>query len=110
MSYKRQSQTTILKTSKQETRTIMIARYGLLECGKNFKGTLREICIQCDTIDDEDHRLNHCPKWRENNLYDSVEKVNFADIYSNDLQIIRDINVHVEKVWNTHNSNGSMHT
>ena len=38
--YKRQAQTTILKTSKQETRTIMIARYGLLECGKNFKGNM----------------------------------------------------------------------
>ena len=88
----------------------MIARYGLLECGKNYKGTIKEKCVQCDTMDDEDHRLNRCPNWRENNLYDSVEKVDFADIYSNDLQTIRNINVHLEKVWDTRNSNGSMHT
>ena len=60
--YKRQPQSTILRTSKQETRTIMIARYGLLECGRNYKGTINEICDQCCTKDDENHRLNHCPK------------------------------------------------
>ena len=108
--YRRQPQSTILKTFKHETRTIIIARYGLLECGRNYKGTMNEMCNQCFTIDDEDHRLNHCPKWRNLNLFDTDEKVDFRDIYADDLSIIRKVIVHIEKIWNTQNANGSMHT
>ena len=108
--YRRQPQSTILKTFKHETRTIIIARYGLLECGRNYKGTMNEMCNQCFTIDDEDHRLNHCPKWRNLNLFDTDEKVDFRDIYADDLSIIRKVILHIEKIWNTHNANGSMHT
>ena len=76
------------------------------------KGQLMNCVItnQCCIIDDESHRLNHCPKWRNNNLFDIVEKVDFSDIFTDDIQTIRRVIVHNEKVWNTCNSNGSMHT
>ena len=35
--YKRKPQYAILRTSKHETRTIMMARYGILECGNNYR-------------------------------------------------------------------------
>ena len=60
--YKRQPQNNILMTSKTETRTIIMARYGVLECGKNYKGTMRETCDSCNSIDDENHRINFCSK------------------------------------------------
>ena len=69
--YKREPQHTILKTSKHETKTIIMARYGLLECGKNFKGTLNVNCDTCNCLDDEDHRINFCIKLKEVNLYDT---------------------------------------
>ena len=37
----------ILSCNKQETKTMLIARFGMLECGKNFKGSLREVCSTC---------------------------------------------------------------
>ena len=86
----------------------MIARFRMLECGANFKGTMNEMCKLCKTIDDESHRLNHCKLYRCNNFYDKTEKVQFSDIYSSDVQVLKQMIPHIEKVWNTRNANGSM--
>ena len=59
-----------------------MSQNGMLECGKNMKGTISEKCQSCDSLDDENHRLNYCPKWR-NSRYGDVD-VN--DIYSSDSQ------------------------
>ena len=58
--YKRKPQPDIIQCSKQETKTIIIARFGMLECGKNYKGTMNEICRQCDVTDD-DVAMNYWP-------------------------------------------------
>ena len=108
--YKRQPQYNILKTTKRETRTIMLARYGLLQCGRNYQGTSEKQCNLCSTVDDENHRLNFCPKWQSSNLFNAIEKVDFTDVYSDDLCTIRNAIMHIEKTWNTHDSNGSMRT
>ena len=68
------------------------------------------MCNNCNSIDDESHRLNVCPTWRNNNLCDTGRSVNFTDIYSNDLDVIRNVTVFIEKVWNTQNTNGKMRT
>ena len=106
--YRRKPKTSILKTSKRETRTIMMARFGLLECGKNFKGTQSEMCNQCICVDDENHRLNHCIKWRNINLYDQTEKVDYTEVYSDDLNIVRRVIPFIENVWDTRMSQGRM--
>ena len=67
--YKREPLKEIIELSKYDTKTIITARFGMLQCGKNFKGTMQEMCNECQKIDDEDHRLNHCPKYQENNHY-----------------------------------------
>ena len=42
-------------------------------------------------------------------LYDSVnEKVDFSDVCSDDLQTIRRLMVHIGKIWNVNQANGSM--
>ena len=106
--YRRKPQSSILKTSKRETRTIMIARFGLLECGKNFKGTQSEMCTECNCVDDENHRLNHCIKWQNVNLYNEAEKVDFTKVHSDDLNIVRQIIPSIEKIWDTRISQGRM--
>ena len=106
--YKRQIQPEILKTTKHEAKTILIARYGMLQCGKNYKGTLSELCNQCKSVDDEDHRLNYCIKWRNTNYYDVTEKINFDLIYSADIEVLRYVIMKIEKVWNTRNAHGAM--
>ena len=108
--YKRIPDHSILRTSKHETRTIMLARYGVLECGKNYKGTMKEICETCNCSDDENHRLNYCPKWKNMNLYEITEKLNFDRLYSDSLVDIRRLTNVIENVWNTRTANGSIRT
>ena len=96
--------------SKQETKTVVIARYRMLECGQNFKGTLNEICDQCHSLDDENHRLNHCVKWKNINFHDSNVDAKYDDIFSDNLEILRNVIPSIEKVWNTRNAHGTMKT
>ena len=44
-----------MSLTKRETKMLIIARFGMLECGKNFKGTMNEICLNCNTRDTEEH-------------------------------------------------------
>ena len=85
-----------------------MARYGLLECGRNFKGTHSETCDQCNCIDDENHRINYCPKWNMVNMCDSPNKITFTDIYSNDIEKIRHVTACIENIWNTCTAQGMM--
>ena len=100
---------TVLRTTKQETKTIIIARYGLLECGKNYKGTLRENCNVCDCVDDENHRINSCTNLKNVNLSDSDVKLDFNKIYSDTLEEVRTVTTQIAKIWNTHTAAGTMH-
>ena len=81
----------------------------MLECGKNFKGSMREECTYCNELDNEDHRLNYCKKFQDINLYSSHVKANFDDIFSNDEQVVKRVISHIEKVWNVKTAHGSMH-
>ena len=84
-----------------------MARYGMLICGKNFQGTLKQQCNQCDTMDNEDHRLNTCPKW-ETNFLKEEEKTNFETIFTTNLEEIKVIVKKIQRVWNVKTGNGSM--
>ena len=80
----------------------------MLECGKNFKGSLREICQVCNMLDNENHRLNYCSKFRLVNCYDSDEKVPFENIYSTDVATVKQAIKVIEKLWNTRSAHGTI--
>ena len=107
--YQRQPLQELLQCTKQETKAIIIARYGMLECGQNFKGSLRETCAHCNEPDNENHRLNFCKRYEDINLYNSDSKANFDDIYSDNIQTIKGIVTHIEKVWNVRTAHGNVH-
>ena len=107
-SYVRRPDEELLHMTKHETKTIIIGRYGMLECGKNFKGTLKPHCEKCNLEDDENHRLNYCYIWQERNLYHSEEKINFDLIYSRDIDTLRLLVSKINMVWNTQNAHGTM--
>ena len=94
--------------TRHETKTLILARFHMLECGVNFKGTMSTLCRHCNMCDDENHRLNHCKLYRSINLYDEPRKVNFSDIHSTDTEVIKDTLKCIERVWNTKTSNGTM--
>ena len=61
------------------TRALIMGRYGMLKCANNFSsGHGTKKCDLCKVVDDEDHRINKCPKWGGANLIDDV--VTFNDI------------------------------
>ena len=79
--YTRKPQEDIIQFNKYDTKTLVIARFGMLDCGMNFKGNRSETCNQCNVVDNVDHRLNHCIKYRNINLYDCEQKEDFQKIY-----------------------------
>ena len=108
--YKRQPDPIIKTMTKQQTRTMIVSRYGMLECGKNWGGSVKKICEKCNCIDSENHRLNDCIIWKHHNLYDNHRKVNFDQIYSDDEQAVKDLMPHIEKLWNVKTGHGSMNS
>ena len=77
-----------------------MARYGMLECGKNYKGSKSEVCDHCNILDDGCHRLNYCKKYEETNNFSKTEKVDFSLIYSTDMAILKPIITEIARVWN----------
>ena len=101
--YKRQTLKEIVKGTKQRTKTILLARHGMLECGKNFKGTIPDICRHCNINDDENHRLNECILLK---VATQPQRCNFTDIFSNDETTLTEIIKHLESVWEFRYANG----
>ena len=101
-------QTIVKSLTKHETKTLVISRFHMLECGINYKGNRPDRCVSCDVIDDENHRLNDCTLYRDINRCDSDVKFDFNDVYSEDLSVLRHIFDEITNVWNLRNANGTM--
>ena len=55
-----------------------MARYGMLETASNYRNKYKtDQCNVCLTLDDENHRLNDCPRWKNVNLCCHNHKINF---------------------------------
>ena len=96
--YIRKPEDEIQYLTKNETKSLIIARYGMLECGNNFKGTMRPICASCDVVDNEYHRLNECSRYASTNLFNKFEKVDFNLIYSPEVETIWSIITQIKLV------------
>ena len=97
-----------LSETKQRARIILIARSRMLECGRNFKGTMNEQCEECHVIDDENHRINSYRKWKETNRHDSTEKVEFDDVFCCEKLKLDKILEEIGKVWDLEYSHNRM--
>ena len=80
----------------------------MLECGKNFKGSIPEICRGCGEEDDESHRLNRCRTWKHLNFSETVVKPDFGDVSSNDINILLPVIKNIQRVLELHVGNSSM--
>ena len=109
-SYKREPLKELSFLTKLETKTLIIARFRMLECGKNYKGTMNAICDICNCTDDEEHRLNDCLKYRDTNYYDCPDKIAFKTIFSECSEEVSGISVRIRRVWNTTKGQGTMRT
>ena len=107
-SYKNEPIPEIVVSSKLTAKTLIIARSGMLQCDINYKGTSPETCKKCNVIDDENHRMNECPNWRNTTESQNNSTVNFRDIYSNDPQTLQKVIKHIQGVWELSLGNGTM--
>ena len=96
--------------NKQDTRTLIIARYGMLECGTNYKGTMSDTCSHCCCKDNEEHRLNNCPKYDYSNYSNTSDQIKFDTVFSNDINDLKTIITRISNVWNVETGHGSINT
>ena len=86
-----------------------MSMFGMLDCAKNFKmGHGGENCNHCKVIDDENHRINDCRKYKQRNLHDSPLKFDFRLINSDDDEIIDWVLEVVCELWDLGRGNNSM--
>ena len=98
--YKREPLEVMNYGSLLVTRAMIMGRYGMLNCKANFScGSKNKECNMCGVLDDENHRINNCIKYEETNLYKQGEKIDFSQIYSNNLaNVIKVVEV-ILKLW-----------
>ena len=83
---------------------------GMLDCGKNFKTGYRgENCPSCNVLDDENHRINYCKKYKDTNLFDSALKIDFNSLYSGNEETTKMVVEVVCEIWNLHNGKNKMY-
>ena len=86
-------------------KTIIMARYGMLDCANNYKGKYgTKLCATCKTIDDENHRINHCIRWKDVNLYGDKYEIDFNAVYTHDKDTLRQISSLLQCIWNLENN------
>ena len=77
-----------------------MGRYGMLNCKANFSsGYGGKDCATCNKVDDENHRINECIKYRAINLYERENKINFNLIYSDTVQEVLKVVEIILKLW-----------
>ena len=76
--YKREPNKFLVQNNNLAARTMIMGRYGMLQCAANFKGSYGvKLCKTCNVIDDEPHRGNQCIVWEGINRYGKEEKIKF---------------------------------
>ena len=97
------------ENNKLLTRVYIMGRYGMLQCGANFSmGYGDKNCGTCGVTDDECHRINYCSNWRDINLYESADKLNFELIYSENVQESLVVVDRILKMWDLGNGRNCM--
>ena len=105
--YKRCPPKEVIHGTKQRTKTIILARHGMLECGSNFKETMPQMCKSCNVIDNENHRLNECSVFENVNYANNPLKSNFENILSDNNNDDLDLIIaDIEKIWEFRYANG----
>lgn len=86
--------------SALETRAVIMGRYGMLCCGANFAmGYGSKECAECLELDDIDHRINRCPKYKETNLSEYEEKMEMMLLYSDEIEKAGPVITRILSMW-----------
>ena len=93
------------KNNKLNARAYIMGRYGMLQCAANFSnGYGGKNCKRCLVIDDEQHRINDCAEWKDINLVNTNECIDFNLIYDDDDDVSMRVVEHIIAMWNLGNN------
>ena len=107
--YERKALPNLFRKSRFKCRVQIMTMFGMLQCSKNYKyGYGGDGCNECGVIDDENHRINHCYKYRKHNLYNSPIKYDFRCIFSGDEKTISRTLEVIMHVWNLEDGKNEM--
>ena len=78
----------------------IMGKYGMLECSNNYSNKHGgKSCRECDAIDDESHRINHCRRFENINRRKSIEKINFDNIHCDDTEKVMNVVRCILSMW-----------
>ena len=107
--YEHNAHRSSLNLTRLQTKAIIMARSGMLECAANYKNGYRSnICKECKMTDDENHRINECTKYTGVNYQGQTEKFDFCDVYSDTKEVLQSAAHVINKVWDLVNGKNSM--
>ena len=97
--YERKPLGSIVNLNKIHAKAIIMGRYGMLDCAKNFRTKYGNTkCTVCQVEDDEQHRIGNCSKWikeRESNC----GQISFSNVYSDNFETLRETAKHILDFW-----------
>ena len=86
---------------RNTVKIIIMARYGMLDCANNYRGKYgTKLCRACDMVDDEDHRMNNCVRWKDVNLHGRNYSIDFGAVYSSDIKTLEQMAGLLKRIWN----------
>ena len=102
--YEREPIKCIVSLDKLKAKAIVMARYGMLDCGTNYRMKYGQTkCKECKMEDDEQHRINDCTKYRDINNCDNPVKFHFGGVYANDRDTVNQSAEGILKIWDLEN-------
>ena len=98
-----------MKMSKLKSKAIIMARAGMLECAANYRNKYRtKNCRDCNTIDDECHRINVCKKYAGTNNYEKNQQFDYNLVYSDTTEDLETAAETILNVWDLANGKNKM--
>ena len=107
--YKRTEPSPAMTMTRLETKAIIMARSGMLECANNYKGKyINSTCKKCQVKDDEIHRINDCIIYRSINNHDKHERFDYNLVYSDNAEDMKKVAKEILSIWNLSNGKNTM--
>jgi len=90
-------------------RAMIMGRYGMLQCAANFEKSYGgKNCKECGVLDDENHRINDCKTFKDINLYNEDNKIDYNLIYSENSEQCLKVVEYILILWDLGNGRNTM--
>ena len=98
-----------MNLTRLQTKAIIMARSGMLDCATNFKNKYKStICKECTMPDNENHRINECKKYSSINNHKRAEKFDFSIVFSDNVEELQTAAQAINMIWDLANGKNIM--